>query len=292
MPERGATMVYQPVPAAPQPTEAASAVELGIESEVAVLSFAGDRVEVTKPRAVVGRSKDGDIQVEDPNVSRRHAELRREGAAYWLVDLDSTNGIEVRGQARQAPEARGRHPLHDRLDGDHLLAGDAVTGGGTVVASAQVETTLLVLKIAFLVLLYLFIWRIVRSASRDLRLPQESMILSPATRPPLVPKPVTATSSGASSSSRAPPSRTGDVYEIDSPPLTVGRGTNNDLPLDGDEYASGRHARFESRRDGVYIEDIGSTNGTFVNGIRLTRERRLAPGDVVRIGETDLRFES
>jgi hypothetical protein len=53
----------------------------------------------------------------------------------------------------------------------------------------------------------------------------------------------------------------------------------------------GRHARFEPRRDGIWIEDIGSTNGTFVNGIRLTRERRLTAGDVVRIGETDLRFE-
>jgi pSer/pThr/pTyr-binding forkhead associated (FHA) protein len=42
----------------------------------------------------------------------------------------------------------------------------------------------------------------------------------------------------------------------------------------------------------VYVEDVGSTNGTFVNGIRLTRERRLATGDIVRIGETDLRFES
>ena len=45
------------------------------------------------------------------------------------------------------------------------------------------------------------------------------------------------------------------------------------------------------RRDGIWVEDIGSTNGTFVNGIRLTRERKLTPGDVVRIGETDLRFE-
>ena len=48
-----------------------------------------------------------------------------------------------------------------------------------LLASAQVETTLLALKLAFLVLLYLFIWRIVRSAARDLRLPQESMILAP-----------------------------------------------------------------------------------------------------------------
>jgi pSer/pThr/pTyr-binding forkhead associated (FHA) protein len=83
----------------------------------------------------------------------------------------------------------------------------------------------------------------------------------------------------------------GDVYTVDSSPLTVGRGANNDVAISGDDYASTRHARFEPRRDGIWIEDIGSTNGTFVNGIRLTRERRLTPGDVVRIGETDLRFE-
>ena len=57
---------------------------------------------------MIGRSKDADIQVADPNVSRRHAEIRQEGTAYWLVDLDSTNGVEVHGQAREAPEARGR----------------------------------------------------------------------------------------------------------------------------------------------------------------------------------------
>jgi pSer/pThr/pTyr-binding forkhead associated (FHA) protein len=83
----------------------------------------------------------------------------------------------------------------------------------------------------------------------------------------------------------------GTVYTLDAHALTMGRGSNNDVPLPTDEYASTRHARFEPRRDGIWIEDIGSTNGTFVNGIRLTRERKLAPGDVVRIGETDLRFE-
>jgi pSer/pThr/pTyr-binding forkhead associated (FHA) protein len=160
-------------------------------------------------------------------------------------------------------------------------------------ASAQVETTLLLLKIAFLVLLYLFIWRIVRSAARDLRLPQESMILAPQ-------QSARAGLGGTSGSSRdpgrlvvvtSPALGQGDVYEIDSAPLTVGRGANNDLEIAGDEYASARHARFEPRRDGVWVEDVGSTNGTFVNGIRVTRERRLAPGDVVRVGETDLRFE-
>jgi hypothetical protein len=161
-----------------------------------------------------------------------------------------------------------------------------------VLASAQVETTLLALKIAFLILLYLFIWRIVRSAARDLRLPQESMILGP--------QQAAAAGLGAQPSARetgrlvvlqSPALDEGDLYTLDSHPMTIGRGATNDVPLREDEYSSTRHARLEPRRDGVWIEDIGSTNGTFVNGIRLTRERRLVPGDVVRIGETDLRFE-
>ncbi|HEY3184816.1 MAG TPA: FHA domain-containing protein [Gaiellaceae bacterium] len=160
----------------------------------------------------------------------------------------------------------------------------------TVIASAQVETTLLVLKIAFIVLLYLFIWRIVRSAARDLRLPQESMILSPQQAAGLLPQPP-AGELGRLVVLKSPALEEGDVYTVDSSPLTVGRGANNDVAISGDEYASTRHARFEPRRDGIWVEDIGSTNGTFVNGIRLTRERRLTPGDVVRIGETDLRFE-
>ena len=97
--EPNATMVYKPaaVPV-PQATEAASPVELGIQREVAVLSWEGKREEIAKRRVVIGRSKDADIQVSDPNVSRRHAELRQEGATWWLVDLDSTNGVEVRGK--------------------------------------------------------------------------------------------------------------------------------------------------------------------------------------------------
>jgi hypothetical protein len=160
----------------------------------------------------------------------------------------------------------------------------------TVIASAQVETTLLVLKIGFIVLLYLFIWRIVRSAARDLRLPQESMILSPQQAAGLLPQP-SSRELGRLVVLKSPALEEGDVYTVDSSPLTVGRGANNDVAISGDEYASTRHARFEPRRDGIWVEDIGSTNGTFVNGIRLTRERRLTPGDVVRIGETDLRFE-
>jgi FHA domain len=157
-------------------------------------------------------------------------------------------------------------------------------------ASAQVETTLLALKLAFLVLLYLFIWRIVRSAARDLRLPQESMILTPQQAGGLFAQ-ASQRELGRLVVLQSPALDEGDVVRLDSSPLTVGRATSNDVALPGDEYVSSRHARFEPRRDGVWLEDIGSTNGTFVNGIRVTRERKLTPGDVVRIGETDLRFE-
>jgi pSer/pThr/pTyr-binding forkhead associated (FHA) protein len=53
---------------------------------------------------VIGRSRECDIQLSDTNASRRHAEIRHEGAKYWLVDLDSTNGIEVHGKRVQRLE--------------------------------------------------------------------------------------------------------------------------------------------------------------------------------------------
>jgi hypothetical protein len=159
-----------------------------------------------------------------------------------------------------------------------------------LIASAQVETTLLVLKVAFLVLLYLFIWRIVRSAARDLRLPQESMILRPHQTAGLLHQPP-APKLGRLVVTGGPALPEGEVFVLDASALSIGRAANNDVVIDVDEYASTRHARVEPRRDGVYLEDVGSTNGTYVNGVRLTREQRLTPGDLIRIGETDLRFE-
>ena len=159
-----------------------------------------------------------------------------------------------------------------------------------IVASTTYESVLLVLKIAFLVLLYLFIWRIVRTASRDLRLPQESFILAPsreggvATQPPPL-------RSGRLVVVKSAELEDGSDYMLNSSQLTIGRGGQNDIPLPNDDYASARHARFEPRQDGVWVQDLGSTNGTYLNGARLERPRRLTPGDIVRVGDTDLRFE-
>jgi hypothetical protein len=156
--------------------------------------------------------------------------------------------------------------------------------------SVAVEEALLVLKVAFLVLLYLFIWRIVRSAARDVRMPQESFILAPGSVPGLGSEPPLETGRLVVVNSPALPE--GDELTLNSSALRLGRGSDNDVNLARDEYASSKHARVEPRRDGVWVEDIGSTNGTYLNGIRLTRAKKLAPGDVVRIGETELRYET
>jgi hypothetical protein len=116
--EPGATMIYKP--RTPQPTEEASPQELGVEPEVVTLAVNnGDRLEVTKRRTLIGRSKECDVQIDDPSASRRHAELRQEGTAYWIVDLDSTNGLEVNGLRTQ------------RAKLDH---GDKITIGSTEIS--------------------------------------------------------------------------------------------------------------------------------------------------------------
>jgi hypothetical protein len=157
--------------------------------------------------------------------------------------------------------------------------------------SVAVEEALLVLKLAFLVLLYLFIWRIVRSAARDVRMPQESFVLAPGSVPGLGPD-TPQVQSGRLVVVKSPALEEGDELTLDSAALRLGRGSSNDVNLARDEYASSKHARVEPRRDGVWVEDVGSTNGTYLNGIRLTRAKKLAAGDVVRIGETELRYET
>lgn len=95
-PAPGATMVYKPVAPLVEPEPEPSEPEAPLE--IASITIAEEQHELKKANTVLGRSKDADIQVPDPNVSRRHAEVRRDGETYTVVDLDSTNGIEVGGK--------------------------------------------------------------------------------------------------------------------------------------------------------------------------------------------------
>jgi hypothetical protein len=162
-----------------------------------------------------------------------------------------------------------------------------------LVASTSVAEALLALKIAFLVLLYLFVVRVIRSAARERPAPsQDSMILTPAAaRAAGLGRSAPARRAVRLVVQRSPSLDAGDEFPLNSAPVTVGRGGQNDLVLDGDEFASARHARIEMRGDGVWVQDLDSTNGTYVNGSRVAGAQRLDAGDVLRVGETDLRVE-
>jgi pSer/pThr/pTyr-binding forkhead associated (FHA) protein len=108
-------MVYRPPTPLPEPVEE-DAPPAEPQREVVTLTVDGRQHEITSPRVVLGRSRSCDVRVSDLNVSRRHAEVRQEGATYWIVDLDSMNGTLVNGQ---------------RAERERLRDGDTITLGST-----------------------------------------------------------------------------------------------------------------------------------------------------------------
>jgi hypothetical protein len=110
--EPAQTMIYRPP--APPAVEAPDTPPPEPVREVVTLTVAGRKHEITKPSVVIGRSREADIRVSDVNVSRRHAELRQDGTAYVIVDLGSTNGVEVNGKRTDRAKVR---------DGDRITIG-------------------------------------------------------------------------------------------------------------------------------------------------------------------------
>lgn len=91
-------------------------LDLALDRRQALLVGEGRRNVLSGSRVAIGRSREADIVVADPNVSRRHAELRRDESGWHVVDLGSTNGIQVNGR---------------RVDQVGLSPGDRITIGVT-----------------------------------------------------------------------------------------------------------------------------------------------------------------
>lgn len=83
----------------------------------------------------------------------------------------------------------------------------------------------------------------------------------------------------------------GNQAELANGMIMIGRGGDCQLLLD-DDYVSTRHARVVAGETAVYIEDLGSTNGTYVNGMRITAPTTITLQDTVRIGKTVLKLET
>jgi pSer/pThr/pTyr-binding forkhead associated (FHA) protein len=144
------------------------------------------------------------------------------------------------------------------------------------------ESLLTILKFAFLALLYLFFFRVLRAVWAELR--------EPKAVPTVAPVPTAAPSTGPAPTKVKvldPANRRGQVFEVGDE-VTVGRAAGCGISLDDDTYVSQLHARL-FRRDGtVYVEDLGSTNGTYLNKRKVAGPQALRKGDRVAIGRTVL----
>ncbi len=130
-------------------------------------------------------------------------------------------------------------------------------------------------RLAFLGLLYAFLWSVVRALLRDLRaagrepdteLGRLVVLESPSGEPPA-----------------------GMVFALDAV-TRIGRDVNDTIVLD-DEFVSADHAVLTFRGRGWYIEDLGSTNGTWVNGLRVEEVAPVAFGDELQLGRVRLRLD-
>ena len=155
------------------------------------------------------------------------------------------------------------------------------------------------LKFGFLAVLYLFLLWIARSALRDLRRGEDA---APAAAGPGrgAPgggreRPLDGDDDGLPPDLRprlevvaAKGHEPGYAFAVRSG-AQLGRSESADVPID-DSFASASHARIYPAARGVFIEDLGSTNGTYVNGRQITRPLQLEVDDTVRIGDTELRY--
>jgi hypothetical protein len=161
----------------------------------------------------------------------------------------------------------------------------------------ELDPVAVALKFGFLAVLYLFLLWVARSALRDLRRTpggdgpapdydyEEATGMHPA---------------GAALSDRggglpllrvssAPGLRAGSAFDLSGGAL-LGRSAEADIVL-GDQFSSSRHARLVPQGDAIVLEDLGSTNGTYLNGEPLTGPQPLHDGDAIRIGDSEFTFE-
>ncbi len=166
----------------------------------------------------------------------------------------------------------------------------------------NLEPVSVALKFGFLAVLYLFLLWVVRSARRDLRVGPSTAQQSPELQRAAIPPDATGLYSASNVGGaqiaerqpklvveRAPGHETGMIYDLDSR-LVLGRGDHAEIRIE-DPFASARHALIYEQGNSVVIEDLGSTNGTYLNEELLQSPRPLHPGDRVRIGDSEFSFE-
>ena len=229
----------------------------------AILIVRRDRKEISRHELTgttydIGRSRQGDILLEDDEVSRKHCTLTVQDGAYVIADAGSRNGIAVNGALAQEPVTL--------KDGDEITVGPFdltfhAEGAAGEPGDAEDDDAST---------------RFVSQKELKKTLPGKQVVEGDTQDPvrvklELLEGPLK-----------------GAVYQNWSGDLTIGRGLDNHVVL-VDDAVSIYHARIYRVGDDFYVEDLGSSNGSFLRGVRCTKEK-LRNKDSIRIGTTTMAF--
>ena len=149
------------------------------------------------------------------------------------------------------------------------------------------EFTLTLIKFGFLALLWIFVLSAVSVIRSDLfgaRVDTPKAGSQRAQKQPK-PKPPRKRRGAPSKLVITEGSNAGESVQLSGETITLGRGGDSTIRLD-DDYVSTRHARFVTNGEEWFIEDMGSTNGTYIGSTRVTRATAITPGTAVRLGKT------
>ncbi len=259
----------------------------------------GKEYSISEQGIVIGRDASSDVVVAQNEVSRRHAEIVPDEQGYVVRDL-STNGVFVNGERITESQVLSRADVVRVGTEEFRFYADVAPAAPKKIISESVIAAAV-------------------SALGATQTPPQEQTTPPSPPPPssTAPKPVAAPAARPSTSSRngiEPPTAPvatrpdtrpvlaslevvnegvdkGKRYEIRVPLAHVGRGTHNDVVISNDSV-SDAHAKLTLRDNVWFIADLGSTNGTYVAGVRLTSEQRLDGTPDVRFGGVKTVFRS
>jgi len=259
---------------------------------------------VSERGVTIGRDASSEVVVAQSEVSRKHAEIVPSERGYVIHD-HSTNGVYVNGVRVMQSQLLSRSDVVRVGSEEFRFYADVMVSGPMPKASMPAATP-------------------PTSAAAAPATPAAAPAPSPPAPP--APAPVAAPAQAASAAAsnaetlrlpsvpesvskpkQAPASETrpllayleiinegvarGKRFEIRVPLAHIGRGAHNDVVVD-DDSVSDTHAKLQRREDGWYLVDLGSTNGTYVGGSRLTHERRLDGAPDVRFGGVKFTFRA
>lgn len=218
------------------------------------------KFQLNQPRVVIGRSQRCDLVLQDRELSREHTEITKAGTIYKVADLGSRNGTDVNGQLITEAQAM--------KDGDVVTLGDyqlTFYGAGAAVPEGEAADDMEDAATRFV-------------GEADIK----KAVADPGKKPKVTPSMICRVTIEAG------PLK-GEVHKKWEGDLTFGRGFNNNIIFPDDAVSTG-HARIYLKDGHHYLEDLGSSNGTFVNSVRLRDAQMLNHGDKIRIGISTMEY--